>query len=371
MIGAGLTGCAAAFRLASSGAEVLVLERGEVNGGASGANGGSLHVQIPHEPFLKLGDRWAASFASTLPLLLESVTLWRRVEAQLGTDLEVSLKGGLLIAHTPAERAAIERKAALERRCGVDVEVISGPDARALAPYLSDGVECAAFCPTEGKANPLLCTPAFARAAQARGADIRTGCEVRSLVRETNGWRLSTNLGVFKADRVINAAGSHAGRVAELVGLPVDVESFPIQLSVTQPVGPLVEHLVYAASEKLTLKQTRQGGIIIGGGWPAELDAAGRPVVRVDSLARNLELARRTVPAVGDLRLLRSWAAFVNGNASWMPIIGEAPGSPGFIMAYTPWIGFTASLATAYIAADIAIGSQPETSADLKAFAPA
>ena len=90
----------------------------------------------------------------------------------------------------------------------------------------------------------------------------------------------------------------------------------------TEPAAPLIKHLVYSAGEKLTMKQTRAGSILIGGGWSARLDREGRPVVDVDNLAQNLSLARAAVPVIGGLKLVRSWAAFVNGTDDWLPILG-------------------------------------------------
>jgi sarcosine oxidase subunit beta len=347
-----------------------VLDKGVVNGVASGANAGSLHVQIPHDPFVNLGDEWAEGFAPVIPLLLDSLELWRGIEKELGTDLDIDMKGGILVAASDHEMRDIERKAALERRMGVEVEILSRSDLLARAPYLSGHLVGGAYCPTEGKANPLVCAPSFANANEALGVDLRTGTEVLGLERSGRTSVISTSGGPVAGKSVINAAGAAAGTISAMLGMTIEVQSFPIQLSVTVPARPLVDHLIYAAAEKLTLKQTRQGAVVIGGGWSADLDSKGRPVCNVDHLARNIGLALDVVPALASLELLRSWAAFVNGNASWRPIIGEAAGHPGFFIAYVPWIGFTASLATAFAVADMALGKEPESRADLRQFAP-
>jgi sarcosine oxidase, subunit beta len=46
IVGGGILGCATAYYLASRGLDVLVVERGPLNREASGANAGSLHIQI-------------------------------------------------------------------------------------------------------------------------------------------------------------------------------------------------------------------------------------------------------------------------------------------------------------------------------------
>jgi glycine/D-amino acid oxidase-like deaminating enzyme len=145
-----------------------------------------------------------------------------------------------------------------------------------------------------------------------------------------------------------------------MVGLALAVEGYPIQVNVTEPVVPLVEHLVYSAGDRLTLKQTRRGAFLIGGGWPAAVDAArGHLVVNQDSLIANLRIAALVVPALAGVDLLRTWPAIVNGTADWRPILGEAPRIPGFFMCMFPWMGFTAGPICARLVADAVMGRRP------------
>src|SRR5260221_2699755 len=172
IIGGGLAGCATAYHPAREGVEVALVERYDINTQASGSNAGSIHAQIPHEPFMNRGDDWARNFAPTIPIMLESIRLWAGLEAELGCDLEVSLGGGILVAETPGQMRDIERKARLERAHGLGVEMLSQSDLPPVAPYVSDRMVGGPLCPTEGKANPLKVTPAFARAAAPHGAQI-------------------------------------------------------------------------------------------------------------------------------------------------------------------------------------------------------
>ena len=78
------------------------------------------------------------------------------------------------------------------------------------------------------------------------------------------------------------------------------------------------------------------------------------------SLAANLRVAQRVVPAVGGVRLLRTWPAIVNGTADWKPIMGEVPGVPGFYLAMFPWMGFTAGPIAAKLTAQLLLGREPD-----------
>lgn len=359
VVGGGIAGCATAYYLAKAGAGVLVVESADLNTQASGCNAGSLHAQIPHEPFVLNGEGWARTFAPSLRLMLESIRMWGGLEEELGAPLDAAVTGGLLVADTEAQMRDVERKAAVEREFGLDVRVLGRDELRAFAPYVSERMIGGAFCPTEGKANPLLATPAFARAARARGASFLTGCELLGLERDGSGFLARTSAGPVRARRVVDAAGARAAAVAAMLGVQLEIEGYPLQVNVTEPCAPLVPNLLYYAGEKLSLKQARNGSLLIGGGWPARVGPDGRLRLDRASIVQNLGIACTVVPAVAGLRLVRTWPAVVNGTADWKPILGEVPGTPGFFVNVFPWMGFTAGPVCARITADLVLGRDP------------
>ena len=373
VVGGGIAGCATAYFLAADGVEVTLLERSELNALASGSNAGSLHAQIPHDTFEQLGPDWARGFAPTLRLFLESISLWREAEGWLDTPLEVAVPGGVLVAADDRQMRSIEAKAEIERTAGLQMELLDRASLRALAPYLSDRMVGGAYCPQEGKANPLLAASAFARAAEALGAKILRDCPVTAIEREGSGFRLRTNTGTLQARRLVNAAGADAEAISAMLGLSLGLtlQRYPIQVSVTEPAEPLLGHLLYYARAPLTMKQSAAGTVLIGGGWPARLDRAGRPSVDPESLAANLGFAMELVPRLGSLNVVRTWAAIVNGTDDWRPWLGEVPGVPGFFMCYVPWMGFTAGPAAGRLIADVVQDHPPSLPVDMSAFVPA
>jgi len=360
VVGGGIAGSAIAYFLSRQGAEVTLVEQHDINSLASGSNAGSLHAQIPHEPFLLEGEGWARRFAPVVPLLVESIALWKALSAELGVDLEVTTPGGLLVAETDAEMNDIRRKSAIERASGLDVHLLGRQELESIAPYLTRNVAGAAFCPLEGKANPLVATPALAAKARAMGARMLSRTTLVKLETGPQGFVATTDKGRIEARRVVNCAGAGAGRLAAQIGLDFAIDGFPIQVSVTEPVAPLIDHLVYAAGDRLTLKQSHHGGFLIGGGWPARLDeTTGRLQVDPKSLAGNLRVALRLVPDLAGVQLLRTWPAIVNGTADWLPILGETSSVRGFFMCVVPWLGFTGGPAAARLVADQILGRKP------------
>ena len=370
VIGGGIAGCTTAYYLAGDGADVLLLEQYEVNALASGANAGSLHAQIQPEPFVDFGESWAQRFLPAIPFYAESLSMWYDIEAILGVDLEVSRDGGLVVAANANDMKLLEAKAALEKSVGLETVLLTAAELRDRAPYISKKMVGGALCSIEGKANPLLATPAFAAAAKDRGTVIEQGQRVTEIRRLPDHFEVQCGNRSYRAARVVNAAGTQAGSIASMLDGKIEMQSFPIQLSVTEPVSPLIDHLLYFSSEMLTLKQTKAGTILIGGGWPAVLDKQQKPRVKGSSLYNNLLIAVRTVPAIAAAKIVRTWAAEVNGNQSWLPVIGEMPGSSGFFINYVPWMGLSGALAASRITASLTQGHKSPVDFDIAPFRP-
>jgi glycine/D-amino acid oxidase-like deaminating enzyme len=366
VVGGGVTGCAAAYYLAKAGSEVTLVERHDLNTHASGRNAGGLHGQIQHEPFLELGEGWAREFGPTLALMRDAIELWRGLPQEIGADLEVDICGGVLVAANDASMRDLERKAAIERSFGIGVELLSRDDLQRVAPYVADRMAGGLLCEVEGKANPLLAAPALARAAVDRGARLSLRTAVLSVERTRTGFAVETSAGPINCGRIVDCGGAEAGAVSALVGAALPVERWPIQVSATVAVPPLVSHLVYFASEKLTLKQAKFGSLLIGGGWPAQEDLRGRLGVDVASLGANLRLALEVVPALAGASLLRTWAGVCPGIADQRPVIGEL--APGFFVGMFPFIGFTGGPFIGRLVARLALGEDPGR--DLAPFSP-
>lgn len=370
IIGGGIAGCSTAYFLAADGVPAVVLEQFEPGALASSSNAGSLHAQIQPEPFQAFGEAWARAFAPALPFYAESLSLWRQAEAALGEDFQIVQNGGLLIAESDADMRLIEAKMRMERTAGLEMALLSATDLRDRVPWLVDSAVGGAFCPIEGQANPLVAAQAFAAAATALGARIESGCQVRAIRRIKAGYEAETSKGRFRAARLVIATGVDAPRIAKLLGSSLPLESFPLQLIVTEPAEPLLDLLIYSAANLLTLKQTKAGSVLIGGGWPGWLDACGHAQVAANSLLGNLRAASGLIPALRPLRMVRAWAAQVAGNRSWLPILGELPGAPGCFVNCVPWMGFSGAPAASRIVASLVQGRQPPVEFDILPFAP-
>ena len=352
VIGSGVVGACLAYELACAGEDVLVVERDDANLQASGANAGSLHVQLLSFDFGKKAEAGGGPAADTLPLGVWAVSLWQELAEACGHDFEIRITGGLMVAESQAGMAFLKEKVAVERRHGLEAEIIDRNELRKLAPALSDTLIGAEYAPQEGKINPLTATYRVLEQAQRIGARFMRSTDVTGLEKVNGHWRVDTNRGNIRAGRVVNAAGPWARAIGAMAGLDVPVYSAPLQMIVTERAPPLVEPLVAHADRHLSLKQLASGGIVIGGAWTARYsERQNINVTKRESIEGNLWVANRVLPQLAGLHVLRTWAG-MNVNIDGAPIVGEAPGAPGFYNAVTS-NGYTLAPAIARLTADL------------------
>lgn len=343
VIGGGAIGASSAYQLAKQGANVALLDEFDLNTQASGRNAGSLHGQIQYEPFEELGTDWAKQFLHGLSILADSLEIWKGLSSELGVDLEVSSNGGLMIAENEKNLRHLEEKVRLENSIGIASRMLSQSELQEKAPYISSKMVGAAYCPIEGKANPLVVAPAFADAARRHGAIISTKTQVLEIEKSATGFTVATSAGQFIGSKVLITANAGIPKLTAGLGRRIPISDVPVQVSVTEQIEKFVHHLVYFTSEKLTFKQANSGSLLIGGGWPARYDEKNNPILNPDSLRSNLRVALKVVPRIADVKVIRTWVGTGNGTEDHNPIIDKFPGVAGLFVGMYPYMGFTAS----------------------------
>jgi len=330
VIGAGIAGCSTAFWLGREGIKSIIVDKGAVNSQASGGNAGSLHVQLLSFDFGKKAESGGSPALKTLLLQKEAVSLWEKLQVELSKDFQIRTVGGLMVAENEQDVKFLEEKAAAERGAGIDVRVIDSKELHQLEPAISELMIAASYCPEEGKINPLTATQGILDAALDLGQEIHTGIEVFAIEKVNNGFTVHTSEAKYRCKNVVNAAGAWASRISGMVGREVPVHGAPLQMIITEPLEPVISHLIAHGDRHLSMKQASNGNIIIGGGWTGGWNkVVNFPTTLRDSLEGNTWVARRTVPCLDGVNIIRSWSA-MNINIDGSPILGEMPGVPGF-----------------------------------------
>ncbi len=346
IIGGGLIGCASAYYLSLKGTRVIVIERGQINQGASGQNAGSLHFQLEHR-LIEEKDRLARELGHYVALTQLAIGHWQGIEQELQCDLELVMDGGFMVAETSDDIRTLQEKLEIEKSQGLTVDLLGSEEIHRLAPYLSNKVQAALYCPYEGHCNPRLLTPAYARSAQANAMNILTNAIVKGIRVQEGKWQIDFSHDqhggrneTVTADAILNTAGAWAAEIGLMAGVTLPLIPVGLIMNATEKISPVLHHLIQHVGRKLSMKQVDDGNLLIGGGWLAEMQlidgkwASQKPcLINTDTIRKNLRVAAEVVPFVKDLRLIRSWAGITTLAPDQLPILGQVSQTPGFYVA--------------------------------------
>ena len=206
VIGAGVTGCAAARELSGYSLGILVLEKeSDVSCGASKANSGIIHAGYDCVP----GSRKAS-------LNVRGVGLYEGLVREL--EIPYRNNGSLVICLNEDEIPRLRLLYENGIKNGVSgLSLLSGAEARGLEPNLNENAKAALLAETAGVISPYEATIAFAENACANGAAFLFDAEVSGITKSKGIYRVETNCGVFYSKAVVNAAGLHCAEIHEFI----------------------------------------------------------------------------------------------------------------------------------------------------------
>ena len=202
VIGAGVTGSAVARELSRRQGRFLVVERAsDVCEGTSKANSAIVHAGFDAEP----GTLKAK-------MNVRGNQLMDQITQEL--DVPFSRVGAFVVCLREEEMPKLEELYQRGLKNGVpDLELLTGDEAKALEPNLTDEVCGALWARTSGIVCPFALTLGLAESAAKNGVEFSFDTAVTGLEQIPEGWLVKTNQGDFAARAVVNAAGVYADEV--------------------------------------------------------------------------------------------------------------------------------------------------------------
>jgi glycerol-3-phosphate dehydrogenase len=298
VIGGGLTGAGVLRDLAMRGVQAVLLERRDLNAGASGANHGLLHS----------GGRYVVTDPASAQECARENTVLKRIASGCVEDT-----GGLFVALEEDDDAFLSDFLSAAARIGLSAEQADLQEVLDQEPSLSPHIKAAIRVP-DASINPFLTTEANLEAAQRLGARILFHTQVTSMQREkkrinrVEAIRAKTGETVeVIADQIISAAGPWVDQVGALAGAELRIAYSQGSLLITN--SRLVNRVINR------LRPPADGDIVVPG---ETVTITGTNSIRVENLDhlrtsaaevdRLVAEASKMVPALRTARFVRVYA---------------------------------------------------------------
>ncbi len=336
VVGGGVGGCSVLYWLARLGwDDVVLVERAELTSGSTFHSAG-------------LVGQLRSSLALTR-MMMESVDLYRSLEAEVGLETGWREVGSLRLASSAERMEEISRQAGWAKTFGLPLELVSATEAQALFPPMStDGVLGAAFLPTDGYVDPSQLTLALAEGARRRGAEIVTGTRVTGVAVERGRVvAVETERGTIETEVVVDAGGMYAREIGALADVNVPIVPMAHEYLITRPAGLPLEMPTMRDPSLLVYFRPESGGLVMGGyerhcapwgldGIPADFNSRllDEDWLRFEELMENAVVR---VPSLVDMEAVK----LVNGPEAFTPD-GEFILGPSDVRGFWVAAGFCA-----------------------------
>ena len=323
IIGGGVIGLGIGWQLAKAGAAVTIHERSQAGRGASWAAAGMLgpiaEAHIDELDLLKLSNQSLTRYPEWVDEL----------EAETKTPIGYRAEGTLIIGIEPDDTDQLRHTYTLQQELGLNVEWLSGREAREIEGALSPYVTAAIRCETDHQVDNRLMAQALQRAYQGRGGVLHQDSTVERIVIE-NGTAtgVQTQDGFQGADVLILAAGCWSGQIRGLPDTiippvrPVKGQMLALQMREGITIKNVIRTVKARYPMPVYLVPRTDGRLIVG----ATTEEMGFDThLTVGGISELLRGACEAVPDVYELPLIETWTGLRPGSSDNAPILGKTP----------------------------------------------
>ncbi len=371
VIGGGVIGVMTAWFLAKRGVKVVLCEKGRVAGEQSSRNWGWVRQQ-GRDP-------------AELPIMIESLSIWKRLEAEAGADLGFRQTGVLYAANGQKDMAEFEAWMVHATAHRLDTRLLGRADIAALLPNAAGWVG-GLWTASDARAEPWIAVPRLARAAAGAGVTIVEDCAVRAL--DIAAGRVAgvvTEKGRVAADRVVLAGGAWSALLARAHGVILPQLSVRATVAATVPMAEVFSGA--AADSHFAVRRRLDGGYTLAPGhfheffigpdafrhlrafwpqirkdisgtrflpaaprhypdgwatprhWPADGESPFERMRILDPRPNRAEIERlrnrfaAAFPALGRPEIATAWAGMIDTMPDVVPVIDHAAALPGLTIA--------------------------------------
>ena len=313
IIGAGVIGLTIARALRHRGArEVMLIERGRPGAEASWAAGGILapQLEVDHQDaFFEL----ACASRDLYPQFADSL------KEETGVDVELDATGTLCLGFTRLDEEELRRRYEWQTGEALQVEWLTGDEARRLEPCISASVRCALRFPRDIQVENRRLVEALLRADEELGVQFAIDTTVTGLrIKDEKVCGVETSNGIVATPMVVVAAGAWSSLIDSPGLPPIQVEPVRGQMLCFAAEPKLAQHVIYSARGYLV---PRRDGRVLAGSTAEQVGFDKR--VTDDGVSEIRSMAREISPAIERLPIIDSWAGFRPRSPDNLPILGS------------------------------------------------
>lgn len=336
VIGGGVHGAATAYHLASNGADVVLIEQGDLAGGASGGPG-------------KRGIRVNKRDLREIPLVAEAYELWPKLADELQGETGYVNTGGVYLIEQETTGlsggwVAADKRAHVQTSLGAPTEVWERSQLCEFLPDLAPQVRGALYAPLDSVASQATTTTSYANAASDAGARIHVQTRVVGIAQEQSGRVVGVQTQDGHEYRVRRGVllANNVGAI-ELLKEALDIQMpmwgvYPQALVLRAERKPTMPLLIGHDSRKLSIKEMGSEHIQLTGGWRGDYDpTTGGSRLNEEQVRDNIAELRAVFPDLGEITVEAGYVDRCEAvSIDEVPIVGEL--RPGLHVA----LGWTA-----------------------------
>lgn len=352
MIGGGIHGLATAYYLAKEHGikDVAVIERNYIGFGGSGRNTAIVRANQRTQENVRLYD--------------EGLKLWPKLISELDYNMMFFNCGNLNTSHSEAALSAARLAVSTAQFNGVKSELLDRQQCKELIPQLNLSWDITypvfggMYHPPGGILRHDGVTWGLAKGAASLGVHIHQKTEVTGL--DIDNGRITgvqTNRGAIKSPKVLVCAGGYGALMAQMAGIKLPLHPLTIQSMVTQPLKPILHHVISSGAYHVYANQTLKGEIATG----AHMDPWPNYTTNTTAhyFKHQAEAITQLLPFLRGVKFMRHWSGLADMTPDMAPIMhGNDPVEGLYLDVGWGYFGFKSGPVTGKYMAQYMAGAQ-------------
>jgi len=312
VVGAGLPGALAAWRLSQAGLKVAVFERNVVAGESSALAAG----HVPQE----------SVSPDNLKILRRTRALVDDIDRRTDGAVRFNIVGGIQVATQESGKKALEDHSIRTKKLGGRGELLGAAEVAARWPAIeTQDLLAAYYTPDDGFVRSHELTITLSSLARMSGAEVVEGSPV-DMVAIQDGRVTGVVVGgdVVRAPRVLVAAGAWSRPLLERSGISLPTKSFVLQAVILNGATANIPFVSDLEAGYYVMRRTSTS-VFLGlppSSMGVDADAFSRHP-EPDDRARFLEILRCRVPELAGAAAAGGWAGVLVATPDGWPLLGQ------------------------------------------------